>query len=155
MRLVAALCAFVVLFGACRAGADAAGPKPEVLGVRLGMSREEAHARLNDLGHLEKKESKQQEVWKLKDDATYTHLIVAYNKEYTSLRFVTAVANEGGRRVRYGDVLDTAKARRAGAGATVTYTLEVPAAGAQPRFEVRLVGNDPNFLKYYTVERLD
>ncbi len=155
MKILAALCFFVLLLNACHRGGVAGGLKPEVLGVRLGMSKEEAEARLSQLGQLEKQERKQQEVWKLTDDPSYSHLIVAYNKEYTSLRFITAVAKEDGRRVRYADVIDTSQARRAEAGSTYTYTLEVPAKESQPRFEVRLVGNSPNYLKYYTIEKLD
>lgn len=155
MKKTAAICFLALLLKACGGGGAAGEPKPEVMGLRLGMSRQEAHARLGELGRLEKEERKQQEVWKLAADPTYSHLIVAYNKEYTSLRFVTAVARDDGRRVRYADVLDTGRAQRAEAGSTVTYVLEVAATGAQPRFQVRLVGNDPDFLKYYSIEKLD
>ncbi len=146
------LCCLILLAAACGAGSE---PKPEILGVRLGMSREEAYVRLRNIGKLEKEERRQQEVWKLTGDSPYSHLIVAYNKEYTSLRFITAVANEDGRRVRYDDVIDTNKARRTGAGNSITYTLEVPSRGNQPGYVVKAIGNDPQYLKYYSIEKID
>ncbi|MCA1614932.1 MAG: hypothetical protein LC795_15040, partial [Acidobacteria bacterium] len=88
-----ALCCLLLLAAACAAAVD---PRPEILGVRLGMSREEAHARLRQIGKFQKEERRQQEVWQLTDEPSYSHLMVAYNKEYTAVRYVTAVAKEQG-----------------------------------------------------------
>ena len=104
MKIAVAVCCLLLLFAAGCAASD--DPKPEILGVRLGMSREEAHARLRTVANLEREERRQQEVWRLTGDPSYTHLMVAYNKEYTSVRYVTAVANEQGRRVPYAEVMN-------------------------------------------------
>jgi hypothetical protein len=152
MKRTVALWCLILLAAACGAGAE---PKPEILGVRLGMGREEAHARLRNIGELEKEERRQQEVWRLTGDPSYTHLIVAYNKEYTSVRYVTAVANEQGRRVRYADVIDTRRARVETTPASRTYTQEVPARPDQPGFVAKAIGSDSTYLKYYSVERAD
>ena len=153
MRTLTILCCLALLSAAgCRGSAGAPAPQPEVLGVRLGLSKEAAHARLRQLGQLEKQESKQQEVWKLSNDPRYSHLIVAYNKDYSSMRFATAVAKEGGERVRYTDVIDIGRARKDTAGNTVTYTLEVPASEGAPAFFVKLIGNNPDYLQYNSVE---
>lgn len=149
MRIVVAICCLLLLAAAC---ATAVEPKPEILGVRLGMSREEAHARLQAIGKFEKEERKQQEVWRLAGDPNYSHLIVAYNKGYTSVRYVTAVANEGGSRLRYADVIDPNRARLESTQATRTYTLETPARDARPAFVAKVIGDDPTYLKYYSVE---
>jgi hypothetical protein len=119
------------------------------------MSREEAHARLQSIGQLEKEERRQQEVWRLTNDPGYTHLMVAYNKEYTAVRYVTAVANEQGRRVRYADVVDTGRAREDTTPASRAYTQEVPARADQPGFVVKAIGTDPTYLKFYSVEKAD
>ena len=108
MRRLVTLCCLIVLGAACSSPRE---PQPEILGVRLGMTRDEARARLQSIGQLEKEERRQQEVWRLADDPSYTHLIVAFDKGYTAVRYVTAVANEQGRRVRYSDVVDTRLAR--------------------------------------------
>ncbi len=152
MRSVALICFLLLLLKSCGGAVE---QKPEIMGVPLGINREQAHERLQKLGQLEKQESKQQEVWKLTNDSPYSHLIVAYNKEYTSLRFITAVANEDRRRVRYSDVIDTNKARRTGAGNSVTYTLEVQSRGNQPGYTVKTIGSDPQYLKYYSIEKID
>lgn len=130
-------------------------PRPEILGVRLGMGRDEARARLQSIGQLEKEERRQQEVWRLNDDASYGHLIVAYDKGYTAVRFVTAVAKDGGSRVRYSDVIDKARAREDVTPATRTYTQEVAARDGRPGFVVKAIGSDPESLKYYSVEKID
>ena len=85
-------------------------------------------------------------------DTAYSHLIVAYGKENPAVRFVTAVAKDGGPRVRYADVVDTGKAQQTRAGNSTTYRMEVPARDGQPAYTVKAIGNDPERLKYYSVE---
>ena len=77
---------------------------------------------------------------------------MAYNKEFTAVRFLTAVAKDQGRRVSYSDVIDTNKAKLMEAGNSRTYILEVPASGGRPGYLVRAIGSDPAHLKYYSVE---
>ena len=151
MKIAATICCLLLLAPAC-ATKTAVEPKPEILGVRLGMSREEAHARLRSIGQFEKEERRQQEVWRLTGDPGYTHLMVAYNKEYTSVRYITAVANEQGRRVRYADVIDLGRARAESIQASRTYTQEMPARDNRPGFITKAIGDDPTYLKYYSVE---
>lgn len=152
MKILVAVCCLLLPAAACSTAVE---PKPEILGVRLGMSREEAHARLQDIGKLEKEERRQQEVWRLAGDPNYSHLMVAYNKAYTSVRYVTAVANEQGRRLRYADVVDPARARLESTQANRTYTQEIAARSGQPGFIARVLGDDPTYLKYYSVELAD
>jgi hypothetical protein len=152
MKTVVTVCCLLLLATACATSAE---PRPEILGVRLGMSREEAHARLKDLGKLEKEERRQQEVWSLTNDPGYSHLMVAYNKDYTSVRYVTAVANEQGRRIRYADVIDLADARMESTPVNRTYTQRIPAGADRPGFIVKVIGDDATYLKYYSVELAD
>ena len=151
MKIAVAICCLLLLAPAC---AEVVEPKPEILGIRLGMSREEAHARLREIGQLEKEERRQQEVWRLTGDPAYSHLMVAYNKEYTSVRYVTAVAGEQGR-LRYSDVLEVARARKETTPASHAYTQEMPARADRPGFIAKAIGTDPTYLKYYSVERAD
>jgi len=81
--------------------------------------------------------------------------MVAYNKDYTSVRYVTAVANEQGRRVRYADVVDLGRAREETTPASHAYTQEVPARDGRPAFTAKAIGTDPAYLKYFSVERAD
>lgn len=152
MKIVVVVCCLLLLAAAC---AKTAGPKPEILGVRLGMSREEAHARLQAVGKLEKEERRQQEVWRLNNDPSYSHLMVAYNRDYTSVRYVTAVANEQGRRVAYAEVIDPGSARLESAQSSRTYWQELPERFGRPAFVAKAIGTDPTYLKYYSVVRSD
>ncbi|HEX8336111.1 MAG TPA: hypothetical protein VF621_05235 [Pyrinomonadaceae bacterium] len=152
MRIAVTICCLLLLAPACSTAVE---PRPEILGVRLGMTREEAHARLQTIAKMEKEERKQQEVWRLTDDPSYTHLIVAYNKEYTSVRYVTAVANEQGRRVAYADVINLDGARMESTPASRTYTQETPVRDGRPGFVTKALGSDPTYLKYYSVELAD
>ena len=149
MNRVAALCCLTLILLAC---ARSPAQTAEILGVRLGMSREEAQKVLRQKGQLEKEERKQQEIWALENDDSYSHLIVAYNKDYTAVRFVTAVAKENGRRVGYGDVIDTRKAKLMETANSHTYVLEVPAQDGRPGYLIRAIGSDPAYLKYYSIE---
>lgn len=130
-------------------------PRPEILGVRLGISRDEAHKRLRALGRLEKEESRQQEVWALFRDSSYSHLLIGYSRERNAVRFVTAVAKPGGRGVRYSDVLDMKRARSMGSTNYHKYVLEAPARGNEPAYTVIARGSDPKYLTYYSIEKID
>ena len=152
MKMVVAVCCLLLLAAACATKGE---PKPEILGVRLGMSRDEARARLQRIGKLEKEERRQQEVWRLDDDPSYSHLMVAYNKDYTSVRYVTAVAKEQGRRVPYAEVIDLGSARLESAQASRTYWQELPERSGRPAFVAKAIGTDPTYLKYYSVVRSD
>jgi hypothetical protein len=153
MKITVAICCLLLLLAtACSTVVES---KPEILGIRLGMSREEAHARLQTIARLEKEERRQQEVWRLTGDPSYTHLMVAYNKGYTSVRYVTAVANEQGRRIPYAEVINLDGARMESTQASRTYTQETPARDGQPGFVTKAIGDDPTYLKYYSVERTD
>ena len=151
MRLIVTVLCLLIIAPACSRTRDAR-TVPEILGIRLGATRGEAHSRLEELGRLEREERKQQEVWALNNHPSYSHLIVSYDREYKGVRFVTAVAKEDGRRVRYSDVIDTAKASRAAAGRNVTYTVDNPGEGEEPGYVVRAIGSDPQFLKYYSIK---
>jgi hypothetical protein len=152
MKKVVAVCCLLLLATACSTAGE---PKPEILGVRLGMSRDEAHARLQQIGKLEKEERRQQEVWRLNGDPSYSHLMVAYNKDYTSVRYVTAVASEHGRPVPYAEVINLGGARLENAQTSRTYMQELPERFGRPGFVAKAIGTDPTYLKYYSVKRSD
>ena len=151
MRLIVTVLCVLIIAPACSRTKDTR-TMPEILGIRLGATKGEAHSRLEEMGRLEREERKQQEVWALSDHPGYSHLIVSYDRESKGVRFVTAVAKEDGQRVRYSDVIDTAKASRAAAGGNVTYTLDNPGEGERPGYVVRAIGTDPEFLKYYSIK---
>jgi hypothetical protein len=126
--------------------------KKEILGISVGMSHADALARLEQIGRCEKDERKQQEVWALTNDPRFSHLIVAFTKGYTEVRYVTAKARAGAH-VRYQDMLDLTQAKQVGAQNNNKYVLEVPASGGAPSYVVIARGTDPNFLTYFSLEK--
>lgn len=128
--------------------------KTEILGITIGMSKDQAHQMLAKIGNLDKNESKNQEVWVLTEDPLFSHLIVAFNREYTQVRFVTAKARENGRRVRYSDVLDIEKATQTGVKTNNHYVLEVPAEAGRPGYRIKARGTDAEFLTYLSIEQI-
>jgi hypothetical protein len=141
----------MILFFPHSANADV---KADILGLRLGMSKEAAHKILQKIGKLDKTESKQQEVWALSNNQQFSYIIIAFNREYSEVRFITAKARENGKRVRYRDVLDLKKARQAGTTGNNNYIQEMPARGDKPGYKIIARGPDPTYLTYFSIERI-
>jgi hypothetical protein len=141
----------MVLPGA--ANVTAKSPSPEVLGIRLTMSRNEAHVRLKGKGSLEKEERKRQEVWVL-NDRRVSHLIVGFDPDYR-VRYLTAIARTGGPRIRYSEVGDLATAEQATNQGNYKFTWKVAAQRGHPAYVVVAHGRDALHLNSYSVKRLD
>lgn len=128
--------------------------KHDVLGLKVGMNKDDAVKRLQKIGSKERDERKQQEIWNLTDDSSYSHIIIAFNKE-NKVRFITAKGRESGKRVRYSDVIDVKKARQMGAVNNYKYVLEMPARGKKPGYKVIARGQDQDYLTYFSIEELE
>lgn len=150
--LIYVFCLLILTSGAQLAEAKG---KTDVLGLRVGMSREEATARLEKIGKKDHDERKQQEIWTLTNDKRFSHVIIAFDKEFKAVRFVTAKAREGGKRVRYSDVLDTKKAVARNAANNYKYVFEVPTQGSKTGYKIIARGTDKDYLTYFAVEELD
>jgi hypothetical protein len=119
----------------------------DLFGVRVEDTKTAVHAKLGAVGTLQREESKRQEVWELRDPR-FQGAIVGYDAEWR-VRFITAVAKEGGEPVRYADVLDVANATHRVTGTTHNYRW-------QPRGSeliVIAIGNDPERLTYLTLTK--
>ena len=132
-----------------------ADTKTEVLGIKVAMKRDDARRQLQKIGRLEKEERKQQEIWTLTNDRHYAYLIVAFDKENTKVRYFTARAREGGKRVRYSDVIDLKKARQVGTVNNYKYILTVQGHENRPGYTITARGSDPQYLTYFSIELLD
>ncbi len=130
--------------------------KRDILGVHLGMTREEARKRLEEIGTFEREERKQQEIWRVRD-ASFSHVIIGLSKE-GKLRYVTAIARNDAdaKRLPYSSIGDVSWARQAGDPAINNYRFEwtLPAATDQPGTLVVAVGRDPEFLSTYSLKRI-
>lgn len=135
------------------ASAAPAGLRPEIMGISLGMSRDDARARLQSLGTLEKEARKRQEVWSLKDQRI-SHLLVGYDTNLR-VRYVTALARSGGPRIRYEEIADLKDAQRTNTQGNYKFTWEVPARGGTPAYTLIAHGRDPQYLESYSVKKVD
>jgi hypothetical protein len=144
-----------LLLGICILASAAAPqkPRPEIMGIVLGMSRKNARTRLQAMGTLERETSKRQEVWVLKDQRI-SHLLVGYDADF-SVRYVTAIARTGGPRISYREVADMTTAERMHNQGNYKFTWEVAARPGQFAYLMIAHGRDPQYLESYSVKRLD
>ena len=137
-------------------GVSAQELRREILGVRLAMTKEEAHKRLRVIGKFVRDERKQQEIWQVRHES-FSHLIVGFDKKQ-KMRFVTAVAREDNetKRVAYDQVGILEKARQAGDPEikVFAYEWELPAEKGEPVTLLIARGRDPKFLSTLSLKRM-
>src|SRR5687767_961689 len=151
MTRVLTLC--LLLAVAAFATAAQAKLRPEIMGVSLSMSRDDARARLKSLGSLEKEQRKRQEVWAIKDPRI-SHLLVGYDTEYR-VRYVTAIARANGPRIRYDEVAEIKNAQRVNTQGNYKFTWQVAARSGQFAYLLIAHGRDPQYLESYSIKRLE
>ncbi len=127
-------------------------PDSDILGIRIGMSRQDTIKRLNEIGKLDREERKQQEIWTLNNDPHYSHLIVAFDKEKQLVRFITAKARENGTRLRYSDVMDISNANLTSSANNYKYIQEVQAKELTVGYTKIASGTDSNYLTYFSLK---
>ena len=130
-----------------------ARPRPEIMGISLEMSRDDARARLKTIGSLEKEDRKRQEVWAVKD-ARISHLLVGYDAE-NRVRYVTAVARTDGPKIRYQEVADVKSAQRTVVQGNHKLTWEIEAQRGHFAYILIARGHDPQYLDSYSVKKAD
>jgi hypothetical protein len=135
------------------AGATPAKTRPEIMGISLEMSRDDAVARLKSIGTLQREDRKREEVWAL-NDSRISHLLVGYDAEYR-VRYVTAIARTGGPRIRYQEVADLRSAQRTVNQGNQKFSWEVPARRGHFAYLIIARGHDPQYLDSYSVKKMD
>ena len=127
--------------------------RSDVMGLRLEMSKEAVHQRLVKVGRFEREERGRQEVWTLTNEPRFASLLVGYDREY-KVRYITAIAREGGRRMRYSEVapLKDAQVENAG-GAYYRYTWELKPGKKRAGYFLSAEGRDPQYLKSFSIKR--
>jgi hypothetical protein len=150
--LLAAIC---LLSSSPSAVANAAAGRlqPQIMGIALSMSRDDARARLQSLGSLEREDRKRQEVWAIKDPRI-SHLLVGYDAE-NRVRYVTALARTGATRIRYDEVADPKRAQRQQVQGNYRFTWEVEERRGQFAYVVIAHGRDPQYLESYSVKKIE
>lgn len=137
------------------APASDGGPKRDILGLHLEMTKEEATNRLNEIGTFERDERKQQTIWQVRDPS-FSHVIIGMSKE-GKLRYITAVArtDDEAARVPYSSIGDLKQARQTGDAAINNFRFEwsLPALKDQPDAILQALGRNPEFLSTCSLKR--
>jgi len=151
-RAFAGLLALLVLV-ATPAAAATRGLQDSVLGLRLGMSQREVHRRLEKIGTLDREVRGRQEVWMLKSEPRFASLLVGFDANY-KVRYITAIAREGGSRMRYSDLAPIKDAHAESAnGAYTRYTWEAKPGKKTAGYFLIAEGRDPEYLKSFSIKR--
>ena len=130
-----------------------ARPRPDIMGISLEMSHDDALSRLQLIGSLEKEDRKRQEVWAVKD-SRISHLLVGYDADYR-VRYVTAIARTDGPRIRYQEIADVKSAQSSNTPGNHKFTWEVESRRGKAAFIIIARGHDPQYLDSYSVKKAD
>lgn len=148
------LAGILFLAANCTANQSASVGLPrDILGISLNQDKESAAARLNEIAVFERDDRRQQEVWKLKDNPRFSHLLVGFDSE-KKLRYVTAVAKEkGGTKMRYDEVGDTKTAKQEMPDPNRRYIWLIEGKAGETARTVIAQGNNPEFLSTYSITK--
>jgi hypothetical protein len=129
-------------------------PPADVLGIRLNMSRKVVHRRVRKIGRLEREERGRQEIWTLEREPRFASLLIGYDKDY-QVRYVTAIARKGGRRMLYSDVASIKNAFAENTTGYYKYTWESKPRGNAPGYFVIVMGREPQYLMSLSIKKKD
>jgi len=119
----------------------------DVLGLTPGMSDTEVQRRLEKIGEVVRGKDRLKQTWKLRDPR-YGYLVVRFDEEWR-MHWVTALAREGGRRVRYRDIGDPAFATHTGGH---FYHWTIPDRRGSGTWTVVARGGDPRYLDSVSIQ---
>lgn len=126
----------------------------DILGISVGMSKENAQKRLEEIAVFERDEEKRQQVWLLKDDAHFKYLILGYDAS-NQVRYVTAIAEPSvaKARIRFSEVGDLSKAKKEVLEPHYKYIWQVHETDGKPDYDVYTYGDSPEFLMHYSLSK--
>lgn len=151
-RIAAAAVLLIVTAALAPQAWGAGAPRAEVVGLRLGMSKQAVHGRLEKIGKFVREERGRQEIWTLEREPRFASVLVGYDGEY-KVRYVTAIARDGGRRVRYTDVAALKSAQAENIVGHYRYTWEVKPSKKSPGYFVIVLGTDPQYLTSFSIKK--
>jgi hypothetical protein len=112
----------------------------DILGLQVGLPREAAQRRLEEIGVFERDDRRRQQVWRIKDDKNYSSLAIGFEPT-GEVRYVTAFADATKERVRFSEIGDLASARKEVTEPHHRYTWEHPSGN-----KIIAYGTEPEYL---------
>lgn len=152
------LCSVIVIILLMTQCTGRVAPAPElpkdILGISVGMNKDEAQKRLSEIGQLESEGRKTGNLWRLKDDSRYSHLAIAYDAD-NRIRFVTALVDKATvkERVRFSEIGDLEKAKKEIVEQNHRYVWEAAASDGKPAYIVNIYGDSPEYLTIYSLSK--
>lgn len=124
----------------------------DILGISVGMNKEEAEKHLKGIAEFERDERKRQQVWRLKNDPRFNKLAVGYD-EKNLVRYVTAFVDiaSAKERIRFSDVGDISKAKAEIVAPHYRYIWDVPSIDGKPSYFVNIYGDNPDLVTMYSL----
>ncbi|HEV7699527.1 MAG TPA: hypothetical protein VGO43_04805 [Pyrinomonadaceae bacterium] len=124
----------------------------DLLGLSIGMEKSSAEARLREIAVFEKDLRKRQQMWRLKDDPSFSKLGVGYTDE-GRIRFITAFVDKENpkQRIKFTEVGDLSTAKSEITGPHYRYIWDRPASDGSPGYQVIVYGDQKDFVLYYTL----
>lgn len=142
-----------IIASACSANKTTGLPK-DLLGLSIGMSKEQAQRRLEEIATFESEARKVGQLWRLKNDPHFSSVAVDYDKE-NRIRFVTAFVEKTAKeKIRFTDVGDLTKARAEIIEPHYRYIWEVPGTDDKPAYFVNVYGDNPEFVTTYSLAKM-
>jgi hypothetical protein len=119
----------------------------EILGLHIGMPKNEAQKILRQIAVFDRDEQKNQQVWRLKDDPRFGYLAVGYDQE-DRIRYISAFVNKSTvkEKVSFQEIGDLNKAKKEIIKPHYRYIWDVPARDDRPAYQVIAYGDNPDFL---------
>lgn len=124
----------------------------DVLGIKLGMNRDDAENRLREIGDFKEDARKRQQVWLVRNVSHFDSLAIGYNQD-NKVRYITAFADKDivKEPLRFSEVGDLSKAKQEITAPHHRYTWTVEAADGKPAHIVSIYGTDPEFVSMYSL----
>lgn len=157
-QFVLILCVCIVsatLIQCAQHSQSAVNPPRDILGISIGMSKEDAMRRLEEIAVFDREERKRQQVWRMKDDSRFGHIAVGYD-ENDRIRYVTAIVDKSKakERIRYKDVGDLSTAKKEIVEPHRRYIWDVPATDEKPAYSIIINGDEPEFVSIYSLSKI-
>lgn len=151
-RLVCLLFAPVVFAAACLTKPAPNLPK-DILGVYVGMNREDAERHLRETAKFNREDGQSEQLWSLSGNPNFDYLAIGYDRD-KQVRYVTAIAKpKDGKPVFFKDVGDLTTAKKEVVGLHHRYGWEVAASEKQPAYTVVAQGDNAESLSLYTLTK--
>ncbi len=126
----------------------------DILGISIGMSKEDAQRRLEEIAVFESETRKVGQLWKLKNDPHFSSLAVDYDKE-NRIRFVSAFVEKATakEKIKFADVGDLTKAKAEIVEPHYRYIWEASSEGDRAAYIVNIYGDNPEFVTTYSLAK--